>query len=207
MFQKLVVRNVYRLDPEGFTEELEGFWVVTDTAVEQWNQWLVDDVQITQSFFDDTFFLYNFIEQDAYNQAKALIVVEVDNVTPLKRDIINYIDSTVDAIYAQAVGNRTEEYKAAEADAIAFKDSGYTDTAGTYITGWAQIKGWSDQQACDDILYQANAWRTASIVMRQQRLSLKEAARLATDEQTLVTIKTQAVETFKTIKQQLGLEN
>ncbi len=127
------------------------------------------------------------------------------NIDNLRYEIIKYIDSTVDSIYSQAVGNRTEEYKAAEAEAIAFKDSNYTSTASRLISDYAEIKGWSDQQACDDILYQANAWRAAIAEIRKARLSLKEATRAATDEQQLNTVKQQAIDVFTVIKQQLGI--
>lgn len=158
---------------------------------------------------NDGFFKYIFSSYELYEEAIKLFYndnisfEDFENV--LKQDIIKYIDSTVDSIYAQAVGNRTEEYKAAEAEAIAFKDSNYTSTASRLISDYAEIKGWSNQQACDDILYQANAWRAAIAEIRKARLNLKESTRAATDEQQLNAVKQQAIDIFTVIKQQLGI--
>ena len=87
------------------------------------------------------------------------------------------VDADVDAIYAAAIGNRATEYSEAEAQANAFKSAGYAGTAPAYVASWLanNTKGFSTaQQAADDIIAQANAWRGAAASIRANRLLAKK---------------------------------
>lgn len=87
------------------------------------------------------------------------------------------IDADVDAIYAQAIGNRATEYSEAEVQASAYKAAGYTGDVPAYVAIWVatNTKGFTTaKQSADDILSQAVAWRGAAEAMRSQRLSCKK---------------------------------
>lgn len=92
------------------------------------------------------------------------------------------IDADVDAIYGAVIGARQAEYELAERQAQAFADAGYEGEAGPMVQSWATVKGWSAQQAADDILSVAAAWRTAQAAIRAQRLAAKEKVRTAPSE-------------------------
>lgn len=89
----------------------------------------------------------------------------------------------IDAVYDDAVGNRTEEYKDAESDARAFKAAGYAGTASDYVhdfalhnpTGSVQ----TDQWAADQIIARADAFASAKLSMRSQRFASQAAMRAA----------------------------
>lgn len=112
--------------------------------------------------------------------------------------LIRKIDADIDAIYRAMQGDRGPEYTRAEAEAIAFKQAGYTGAVPDSVASWANAKAWTATQATDDILATATGWRTAQSAMRATRLSCKEIARTANDltavtaqwEAFLVTIKT-----------------
>lgn len=101
-----------------------------------------------------------------------------------REEIIRAIDNAADTARQRIVGDpvRVIEYQVAEADAAAFKNAGYTGTVPPSIGVWAQAKGWTAQQAADDILAAAASWRQALIGLRQARLVGKEAVRNAADD-------------------------
>lgn len=90
----------------------------------------------------------------------------------------------IDAVVRDAVGNRTEEYKDAEADARAYKAAGYIGTippsvncyAQHNLTGSAQTGQW----AADDIIARADAFSAAKLSMRESRFASQFAMRAAT---------------------------
>ena len=67
--------------------------------------------------------------------------------------IVN-IDVEADIIRTRVVGDpvRVFEYQWAETEANAYKAAGYTGTVPVSVSSWATAKGWTPQQACDDIL-------------------------------------------------------
>ncbi|CAN7203350.1 hypothetical protein LJR118_000620 [Acidovorax sp. LjRoot118] len=89
------------------------------------------------------------------------------------------IDSDVDEIYRLAIGSRQAEYEEAERQAKAYEDAGYTGPVPPMVQCWADPKGWTAQQAADEILQQAGIWRGAQQAIRAQRLASKEQARAA----------------------------
>lgn len=101
----------------------------------------------------------------------------VPSVSVIKAANIKKIDADVDAIYEAAIGNRATEYSEAEVQATTFKTAGYTGTVPAYVASWLSnnTKGLTTaQQATDDIIAQANAWRGAAAAMRANRLLAKK---------------------------------
>lgn len=84
------------------------------------------------------------------------------------------IDSDVDAVYFAVIGDRTTEYQQANNDATAFKNAGYLGTVPASVQCWATAKGWTAQQAADDILTTASNWLGAQQSMRANRLARKQ---------------------------------
>lgn len=90
----------------------------------------------------------------------------------------------VDAVVWDAVGNRTEEYKEAEADARTYKAGSYVGNAPDSIacyalhnpTGVEQTGRW----AADDIIARADAFASAKLAMRENRFASQSAMRAAT---------------------------
>jgi hypothetical protein len=108
------------------------------------------------------------------------------------------IDADVDAVYQAVIGSRGFEYLDAEKAAISFKAAGYTGPVPSEVQSWANAKQVSApwialgitevQWAADDILTTATAWRSAQDMLRAQRLSWKEAARLTLDGPSIKTV-------------------
>lgn len=98
---------------------------------------------------------------------------------------VTYAD--IDKIYADCVGNRTEEYKDSENDARAFAAAGYEGPVTINVSSFAkrnptgQIQ--SNEWAAKQIIAQADAYATAKVAMREQRFDtqadLREASTLA----------------------------
>lgn len=102
---------------------------------------------------------------------------------------INAIDSAGEAL-RMAVINRmttqTEEYRRVEPQARAWRDAGYPESdeapAPRGVRGWAAAKwreGWTNRQACDDILTTADSWYEILDTIRDLRLANKEDVRNA----------------------------
>lgn len=87
------------------------------------------------------------------------------------------VDADADSIYASAIGNRATEYSEAEAQATAFKTAVYAGIVPAFVANWLSnnTKGLTTAaQAADDILAQANAWRSAATAIRGNRLLAKK---------------------------------
>lgn len=116
--------------------------------------------------------------------AEEIAEFEADRMVPLQRlqaNAVLLIDRDVDMIYAAVIGHRQAEYEAAEREAHAYADAGYAGAAPSLVQAWASAKNWTGQQAADDILAQALAWRGAQAQIRAQRLLRKEQVRNAVD--------------------------
>ena len=105
--------------------------------------------------------------------AEQLAAVSVVANAPTKTELIKKIDADVDAIYGDAVGNRSLEYTTAEEQAQAYKDAAYAGTVPPFVASWVTASGLTAQAAADNILAQAVAWRGAVAVIRAQRLQAK----------------------------------
>ena len=89
------------------------------------------------------------------------------------------IDADTDLIYEHVIGARQAEYEEAERQARAYAAAGYAGDMPGMVQSWAVAKGWTGQQAADDILAQSDAWRGAQALIRAQRLLRKEQIRQA----------------------------
>lgn len=96
---------------------------------------------------------------------------------------ISKIDADTDALYGAVLGHRTEEYTSAANDAAAYKAADYGGKVPPGVHSWAVAKGWTAQQAADDILVTALAWVTAQNAIRATRLLRKEQVRQAANTQ------------------------
>ncbi len=115
------------------------------------------------------------------------------------------IDADTDAIYQAAIGNRGPEYTEAEAAANAYKDAGYTGDVPSAVQSWATAKGWTAQQAADDILAAASQLNTVKLAIRAERLLRKEQVRAAADASAAEAVMAQWAGFVTAIRGQLGL--
>jgi len=94
----------------------------------------------------------------------------------VEAELKNSIDMAADAARVRLISPGTyvcEEYTLAFEDATKYAAAGYTgDVPGGVLT-WAQAQGWTNEQACNDILYQKAAWKYASDQIRALRLNGK----------------------------------
>lgn len=102
---------------------------------------------------------------------------------------IDAIDAAGEALRLAVINRmttQTEEYRRVEPQARAWRDAGYPEsdeaTAPRGVRGWAAAKwreGWTNRQACDDILATADSWYEILDTIRDLRLANKEDARHA----------------------------
>jgi hypothetical protein len=130
---------------------------------------------------------------------------QVPDLAAAKSALVLGIDANVDAIYRAVVGDRSDEYQAAREQALTYQQGGYTGTAPACVASWAQAKGWSAQQAADDILATATAWETLRDNIRAARLLAKELARTASDASALQTVATDWASTLAQLRVAAGL--
>lgn len=102
----------------------------------------------------------------------------------IKADLCARIDREADAARLKIAGDplRVIEYQKAEEEAAAYKAAGYTGTVPPMVLSWAEAKGWTSQQATDDILAVAAAWRQALYSLRDIRLKGKESVKAEADD-------------------------
>lgn len=96
-----------------------------------------------------------------------------------RASLLTQVDTDTDTLYQQTLGNMGSEYEATEVQARAYQASDWQDSPGALITVWAQVKGWTNQQAAEDILQEADRWRAAQLAIRAARLQAKESLRNA----------------------------
>jgi hypothetical protein len=132
-------------------------------------------------------------------------LMDTPSLATLKQALILKIDADIDAIYTVVVGNRFAEYQDAAAEAKAFKDAGYTGTAGASVAGWATVKGQTNTWAANDILATATAWKSAQAQMRGARLTHKENAKAATSATQYNAVNTSWNATLNALKAALGV--
>lgn len=124
-----------------------------------------------------------------------------DNIAAARKKI----DADVDRVYADVIGDRTTEYQTANDDAKAFKNAGYVGTAPASVQCWATVKGWTAQQACDDILATAANWLNAQQSMRASRLQKKQDVTAATTNAEVDTVLSAWSTYIAGMRSQLGL--
>jgi len=94
-----------------------------------------------------------------------------------KDEMIQRIDLIADLQRAKIVGDpvRAFEYQLAEREARLYQDSNYSIETPLSIRCWAEARGWTDQEACDDILVEADAFNSVLNYIRVLRLKNKYA--------------------------------
>lgn len=104
----------------------------------------------------------------------------------VKTSLCTEIDSQADAARLKIAGDplRVVEYQRAADEAAAFAAAGYAGTTPPTVATWAEAKGWTPQQAADDILATSVGWNQALYVLRDIRLKGKELVKSAQDETT-----------------------
>ncbi len=119
-------------------------------------------------------------------------VVDVSKILPatLLADIKSAAQRSVDAdagrITIDTIGGLAEEYATAERHALEFQAAGYLPPVPASVQSWSDAKAirgivFTPQQAADDILTTAAAWRGALDLIRQQRLAAKAHIDVAAD--------------------------
>ena len=96
---------------------------------------------------------------------------------PTQAQALRQIDADVDAIYADAIGNRGPEYEAAENEALAYQAAGFAGPVPPSVASWVAASGMEPEAAALDIVAQGTAWRQAAQAMRAQRLQAKAGVR------------------------------
>ncbi|MDZ7863391.1 hypothetical protein [Acidovorax sp.] len=119
--------------------------------------------------------------------------------------LVAEIDADVDEIYGLAIGNRQAEYEEAERQAKAYTEAGYTGPVPPMVQCWADPKGWTAEEAADEILQQAAIWRGAQQAIRAQRLALKEQARAAESPAALAAVRAGWSGVVAVVRAQLGV--
>lgn len=125
---------------------------------------------------------------------------------PSTQALVDLINTDADAIYAAVLGYRAEEYTAAADQAAAFKTAGYAGDVPDSVSSWATAKGWTNQQATDDILTTSDAWQSARANIRAARLLRREQVRAADGNAAAQETAMAAWRTFRDgVRVQLGL--
>lgn len=145
-------------------------------------------------------------ERDSTSEEDAQRAADIAAMTAQAMpQLLAKIDADVDAIYAAVVGNRSDEYNAANEDATAYKAAGYTGTVPATVQAWADAKGWAPTQSADDILAAAARLTALRNTIRVQRLAKKEAARTAANKAALDTVAAQWAAALAAIRTGAGL--
>jgi len=92
------------------------------------------------------------------------------------------IDETADNARVTVVGNslRVVEYQLAEEEARAFQAAGFEGDVPSTVQAWVDAAGLSPQEAAENILAEAAAWKGALYAIRAARLKGKQQALKAT---------------------------
>lgn len=92
------------------------------------------------------------------------------------------IDEAADSARVAVVGNslRVVEYQLAEQEAQAFQAAGFEGEVPATVQAWVDAAGLSPQEAAENILAEAAAWKGALYTIRAARLKGKQQALKAT---------------------------
>jgi hypothetical protein len=131
--------------------------------------------------------------------------VVVPTLTQNSAALVIKIRADASKIVGDVIGNLGNEYVLAKTDADAFKAAAYLGTVPASVASWAAAKGWTAQQACDDILTAAANWLGAQNAIRSSRLARAEAAKVCTTQAQLDTIAAQWAGFVAAIRSQLGV--
>ncbi|MCP1375403.1 hypothetical protein [Dyella lutea] len=113
------------------------------------------------------------------------VAAPAQTLPEVQAQLCQAIDAVADTVYMSIGGpspGRLAEYQQAQTEATAFKDAGYAGAVPPTVQCWATAKGWTGQQACDDILATAQQWMGALQAIRSARLLGKQSVLNAADE-------------------------
>lgn len=91
------------------------------------------------------------------------------------------------------------EYMAAERDAIAYRDAGFQGDVPAAVLSWSEARGWTAQQAAQDILLEAMMMHIAINLIRDIRLKAKYAIAEMSDEAAAQAVFEKAIADLKAI--------
>lgn len=91
------------------------------------------------------------------------------------------------------------EYMAAERDAIAYRDAGFQGDVPAAVLSWSEARGWTAQQAAQDILLEAMMMHIAINLIRDIRLKAKYAIAEMSDEAAAQAVFEKAIVDLKAI--------
>jgi len=94
-----------------------------------------------------------------------------------KEQMTFHIDKKADDVRRRIIGDpaRLPEYEYTGRQAREFKASGYdVSVVPPTVKSWAQATGMTYQQACDNIIGEADMWEMALFMIREIRLKAKQ---------------------------------
>ena len=111
------------------------------------------------------------------NGVFTIIPAPLPDLNDYKIRLCKKVDTAAEQARMAAVGyvTRSFEYDVVAADAATFKAGGYIGDLPASIQTWADIKGYTPQQATDDILATRDAYLAALLQVRDIRLKAKAA--------------------------------
>lgn len=121
-----------------------------------------------------------------------------------------FVDTQADALMKAVLGERSQEYLVAEAQAKEYADALAQAAEGEVVEVPEFVASWSDAalmepaQAAQDILENARVWRDALGLLRRIRLKAKKNAERAPDFSTLSGVAAQWGEDFAMLRNNLG---
>jgi hypothetical protein len=105
-------------------------------------------------------------------------ITEKPEANQLKTEnLLKQVDSQVDKLYADAIGNFGLEYQQAESDAQIYRDTGYNGDIPETLRGYMAASGLDAKSAADKTLELAANWRSILQVVRAERLAAKSRIR------------------------------
>lgn len=120
------------------------------------------------------------------------------------------VDADAGRITIDTIGGLAEEYTTAEKHALEFQAAGYLPPVPASVQSWSDAKAirgivFTPQQAAEDILATAAAWRGALDLIRQQRLAAKAHIDMAADASAVDAAYSAWLGFVAAIRAQLGL--
>lgn len=120
------------------------------------------------------------------------------------------VDSDAGRITTDTIGGLAEEYATAERHALEFQTAGFLPPVPASVQSWSDAKAirgivFTPQQAAEDILATAAAWRGALDTIRQQRLNAKAYIDMASDAAAVDAAYSAWLGFVSAIRAQLGL--
>ena len=147
-------------------------WLFTKAELPEWNDEMCPAVDVTD---------LTPCPEVGWGYNGVTFTLPAAPASPTVDELCAKIDAEADAARLKIAGDplRMVEYERADAEAKAFAAVGYTGDVPLSVADWAEAKGWTAQEATDDILRASAAWNAALYAIRGIRLKGKEAVRNA----------------------------